>query len=260
MNSKKKSGQSNPPPQTDLIWGINTVYETLLHKSRDIGEVLIAKGRGGSKLQEIIELARHHKMRLRFVAPERLGVAGQCNHQGVVARLSQTPLYSLDELLDSLKGSVPAKLLALDSIQDPHNLGAILRSAAAAGFTSVILTRERSAPVSGTVAKVAAGALSRLKIATVTNLAKALEQVKEHGFWVYGSVADVTAPSMYTLAFSAPICLVIGSESKGIRPLVQKQCDQLFTIPMHEGFNSINASVAAGVIMFEVIRQEMQSL
>ncbi len=242
-----------------MIWGVNTVMEALVHDPRRVSEVRIQRGKAGPKFQEIIDLARAQNVRLRFVEAGRLGVPARSRHQGVAARQTEARPLDLDELLalvERREGLPPARILVLDSIQDPRNLGAIFRSALAAGFTAVILTRERSAPLSGTVAATSAGAMSRLQICQVVNLTDTLKILQKKGFWVFGSVADRTAASIYATDFSVPLCLVIGGEDKGIRPLVRKQCDQLVTIPMAGDFDSLNAAVAAAVIMFEIVRQQ----
>lgn len=238
----------------DLLWGINSVHEALRRNARSLGELLVQKGKAGPKVQEIIDLAREQKVRVRFVEAERLPVPRNCRHQGVVARQTEAQLLSLEELLEQTVAD-SGRILILDSIQDPRNLGSILRSALAAGFGSIILTRERSAPLSGTVARTSAGAIAHLRIAQVVNLVTALEMLKAHGFWIYGSVAEPSAPSIYSTDFSGRLGLVIGSEGKGIRPLVRKHCDQLVTVPMSTDFDSLNASVAAALIMFEAVRQ-----
>lgn len=255
-------GEDTRPETDDLLWGIHPVLEAMQHHPRRLSEILIQRGRTGAKYQEIIDLARAHQVRLRFVEAGRLGVPGSCPHQGVVARQAAIPLLSLPDLLASVQESAEAKnslprLLVLDSIQDPRNLGAILRSALAAGFTSVLLTRERSAPLSGTVARTSAGAIHQLQIGQVVNLAEALKEIRDQGFWIFGAVLDPEAISVYAADLRVPLCLVIGSEGKGIRPLVQKQCDQLITIPMQGDFDSLNVSVAAAIIMFEAFRQQM---
>lgn len=246
----------------DLIWGINPVTEALIGNPRSLSEVLIQRGKAGPKYQEIIDRARAGNVRLRFVEGERLGVPPRTKHQGVVARQTVAQLLQLDELLPGVAITAEnpyPRILAVDSVQDPHNLGAILRSALAAGFTSVILTRERSVPLTGTVARTSAGAISHLRICQVVNLAETLKVLQQHRFWVFGTVADQSARSLYTVDFSVPLCLVVGSEGKGIRPLVQKQCDQLVTIPMKGSFNSLNASVAAAVTMFEIDRRQAET-
>ena len=245
----------------DLIWGVNPVNEALVGNPGTLSEVLILRGKAGPKYQEIIDRARAGNVRLRFVESGRLGVPSDAKHQGVVARLSHAHMIQLNELLDEVKITEEnpyPRILAIDSIQDPRNLGAILRSALVAGFTSVIITRERSVPLTGTVARTSAGAINHLRICQVVNLAETLKVLKQNRFWIFGTVADKEAMSLYDVDFSLPLCLVIGSEGKGIRPLVQKHCDQLVTIPMAGTFNSLNASVAAAVTMFEINRQQSQ--
>jgi len=239
----------------DLLWGLNPVQEALVGNPRGLSEILIQKGKAGPRLQEIIDTARKAKIKIRFVDQERLALPRNCKHQGVVAHRSEVDCVSLDELLGQDSEGVD-HILILDSIQDPRNLGSILRSALAAGFHRVILTRERSAPLSGTVARTSAGALSHLRIARIVNLSDTLKLIKEHGFWIYGTVVDQAAESIYRTDFSGKVGLVIGSEGKGIRPLVQKQCDHLITIPMSTDFDSLNASVAAALVMFEIVRPQ----
>ena len=251
QKNKAKAGEFGD----ELLLGVNAVREALRSNARSLSEVLVQKGKSGTKVQEIIDLARQHTIRLRFLPVDRFPVPRNCHHQGVLARQTEAELLPLEELLEQTLADT-GRILLLDSIQDPRNLGSILRSALAAGFQSVILTRERSAPLTGTVARTSAGAIAHLRIAQVVNLVNALEQLKQHGFWIYGSVAERTAPSVYNTDFSGQLALVIGSEGKGIRPLVRKHCDQLVTIPMTGDFDSLNASVAAALIMFEAVRQE----
>jgi 23S rRNA (guanosine2251-2'-O)-methyltransferase len=238
-------------PDENLLWGVNAVAEALRGRPRSLSEVLIEHGRAGGRVQEIIDMARAAGVRLRFVEPDRMGLPKHCRHQGVAARQTEAELLPLAELL----AAAPERILLLDSIQDPRNLGSILRSALAAGFSSVILTSDRSAPLSGTVTRASAGAIAHLRIARVVNLAEALRQLKEQGWWIYGAVAEPEVQSIHQTDFSGRIGLVIGSEGKGIRPLVRKRCDHLVTIPMPGAFNSLNASVAAALIMFEAVRQ-----
>jgi len=258
---KEKTPDATPAQAADddLIWGINTVREALAQQAATISELLVERGKGGARLQEIIEIAKERGIAVRFVEADRIRVARTCRHQGVEARLSAARLLSLDELLDRIAaGDTPSmapRLLALDSIQDPRNLGSILRSALAAGFHHVILTRDRSVPVTGTVARTSAGAVAHLSLCQVVNLSDALNKLKDQGFWVYGTVAEPGVVPIYAADFSGPICLVIGGEGKGLRPLVRQQCDFLVTIPMRAAFDSLNASVAAAVIMFEISRR-----
>lgn len=252
---KESEPISSSEPSDDLLWGINVVWEALQQNAGGLSEIFIQQGKAGPRIQQIIDTAKERSITVRFVDANRMRVPRHCRHQGVVARQTEARLVSLDALLESLdgKGELEApKLLVLDTIQDPHNLGSILRSALAAGFSHVIMTRDRSVPVTGTVARTSAGAVAHLHISQVVNLAETLRILKERGFWIFGAVAESDAASLYSTDFSGPICLVIGSEGKGIRPLVKKQCDFLVTIPMRASFNSLNASVAAAIIMFEI--------
>ncbi len=256
FSEKEKDDQGEPAD--DLLWGINSVLEALQQSVKGISEVVIEQGKAGPRIQQIIDLARSASIAVRFAEPARLGVPRHCRHQGVVARQVEARLYSLDELLECVQQGPAAshpRLLVLDSIQDPRNLGAILRSALAAGFGHVILNRDRSATVTGTVARTSAGAVAHQHICQVVNLAETLKLLKEKGFWLFGAVVEPEAQSLYAADFSGPICLVIGGEGRGIRPLVRKQCDHLITIPMHSSFNSLNASAAAAIIMFEIARR-----
>ncbi len=248
--------QEGEQAEKELIWGLNSVLEAL-RQPGSVSEILVQRGKAGPRIQAIVDRARQDGVRLRFVAADRMGLPGRCRHQGVVARRTAARLYSLEELLDHLASARQPgdpRLLVLDSIQDPRNLGSILRSAVAAGFGHVIMTRERSAPVTGTVVRTSAGAAARLCLCQVVNLAETLKYLKEKGFWIFGAVASPGATSIYDADFSGPACLVIGSEGRGIRPLVQRQCDHLVTIPMRAEMDSLNASVAAAIIMFEMVR------
>jgi 23S rRNA (guanosine2251-2'-O)-methyltransferase len=250
----RKKPFHKPEEEADdsLLWGINAVGEALTSNPRSLCEILIEKGKAGARLQELIDAARAATVKIRFVEADKMGLPSGCRHQGIAARQTEAQLLPLPELL----AAKPERILLLDSIQDPRNLGSILRSALAAGFSSVVLTSERSAPLTGTVARTSAGAVAHLRISRVVNLADALRQLKEHGFWIYGAVAEPEVQSIYQTDFSGKIGIVIGSEGKGIRPLVRKHCDHLVTIPMPGEFNSLNASVAAALIMFEVIRRK----
>ncbi len=247
----------------DLLWGIHPVYEALEQEAERISEVILVKDRKGGKREEIIERARLAGIKTSFVSSLRLigEDASQVRHQGVVARISQTSLLPFEELLEKFTGlaanGLNPRIIVLDSLQDPHNLGAIIRSAHASGMNGVLLTRERSAPLGGIAAKSAAGAMSHIDICQVTNLANSLQALKKAGAWVFGAVKDAAAQSLYETDLALPACVVVGSEGQGIRPLVRKQCDFLISIPMEGQLDSLNSSVAAGVIMFEMLRQRM---
>lgn len=246
----------------DLVWGIHPVLEMLQNQPQRVVELFVQKEKHGKVWQEIVEKARSRRIKITFV--DRVQISGSSeliNHQGVVARNAPVPLLSFEELLEFFKDSAQKgenpRLMACDSIQDPHNLGAIIRSAHAAGVNHLIVTRDRSAPLAGTAAKTAAGAMSRVRICQVTNLAEALKKIKDAGGWVFGAVKEEQARSIYRTDFNVPACLVVGNEGSGLRPLVKRHCDVLISIPMAGEVDSLNSSVAAAVILFEMMRQSL---
>ncbi len=264
---KKKYGDKHPKMESrlritdDLIWGLHPVAELLKTKPGKITEIHLLSDRRGGKHEEIIQLSREFGIKTKFVQVLRLigQDATQVRHQGVVARLSQTTLVPFDRLLEKYSSLVESgekpRLMVCDTLQDPHNLGAIIRSAYGAGMIGVIITRDRSAQPGGIAAKSSAGALSHIDICQVTNLVATLKKVKEAGAWVFGAVKNEASQSIYETDFCLPACLVVGNEGTGVRPLVQKQCDLLLSIPMIGQLDSLNSSVAAAVIMYEMLRQ-----
>ncbi|MBE0584795.1 MAG: 23S rRNA (guanosine(2251)-2'-O)-methyltransferase RlmB [Desulfofustis sp.] len=257
-----RSGEQRIKYSEDLLWGVHPVLEAVRQDPGRLTELIVQKDRQGHRWQELIETARAAGIKCSFT--ERIKITGSpegtvINHQGVVARGAAVRLLPFDELLalfaEAVADGQRPKLLACDSLQDPHNLGAIIRSAHAAGVRFIVVTRERSAPLGGTAAKAAAGALSRVHLCQVTNLVDALQALKKAGAWVFGAVNDAAAVSIYQTDFDLPACLVVGNEGRGIRPLVRRSCDHLITIPMAGGMESLNSSVAGAVIMFEMYRQ-----
>jgi len=257
---RQKGGRSAGKAE-QLVWGIHPVLEALKICPRAVKEVFFDKGGAGRRLEQIKVLARENgipvseageKMKSDLVSSP--GQADPDGIQGVWARIT-LPTLTLPELLARLKGvPAPPFLLALDSIQDPHNLGAIIRSAAAAGANGIILPRDRSASLTGTVIKVSAGSVFHIDICMVTNLVSSFAVLKKNGIWIFGATTDASR-SLYDTDLTVPACLVIGSEGKGLRPLVAGHCDQNIAIPMHGSLDSLNASVAAGIILFETVRQ-----
>ena len=265
---REKQGRGNERKiriSDDLLWGIHPVFEALEQETDRVCEVILVKDRKGGKREEIIEKARTAGIKVNFVASLRLlgENASQVRHQGVLAKMSQTSLMPFDDLVVKFETLVKQeknpRIIVLDTLQDPHNIGAIIRSAHASGFDAVLLTRERSAPIGGTAAKSAAGAMSHIDICQVTNLAQSLQRLKTAGAWVFGAIKDADAQSLYASDLVLPACIIVGSEGSGIRPLVRKQCDVLLSIPMEGQLDSLNSSVAAGVIMFEMLRQRQLS-
>ncbi|MDA8159153.1 MAG: 23S rRNA (guanosine(2251)-2'-O)-methyltransferase RlmB [Desulfobacteraceae bacterium] len=247
--------QARPAPdeRIDLIWGLHPVTELVANRPQTVRELRFLKS-GSPKLAELRRQAERAGIPCHLAEQPFPCTPEQAVLQGVQARIKPVATVTLDQLLAMSDEDGPALILALDCIQDPHNLGAMIRSAAAAGARGLIYTKDRSAPLSGAVAKVSAGAIAHLPLCPVTNLTQALQRLQEGGFWVFG--ADPRAEtSIHDRDFSGPVCLVIGGEGGGIRPLVRRQCDFLVSIPMHTSLDSLNASVAAAVIMFEIVRQ-----
>ena len=250
-----------------LLWGIHPVLEVLKSSPRQLKELFVTRQKTTPKLQEIVTIARQHRIAINsapeaFAATLQKNDAGQVVHQGVLALSEPFPLLKLDDLLAGLKSfpaASPPVFLALDSIKDPQNVGAIMRSALAAGVAGILVAKDRAAPLRGAVAKASAGAISRLRICQVTNLPNALQQLKKNGVWLFGTVKDAES-TLYSADFSIPTCLVMGSEEKGLRPLVRKQCDFLISIPMSGGLDSLNVSTAAAVVLFEIARQRLTVL
>ena len=234
-----------------IIWGIHPVLEILANAPEQVKTVTVREPGSSKKLQEVLSLAEKKGVMVDIVTQINIPGEENPNHQGVTATIKDNPPVSFSELLEG----TPPLLVALDSITDPHNLGAIIRSAAAAGAAGILVPKDRSVQITGTVVKVAAGALAHIKICQVTNLSNALQELKDSGYWTFGATGEAPQ-TIYQADFSGPVCLVIGSEGKGLRPLVRKQCDFLVSIPMNNEINSLNASVAAGIMLFEIARQK----
>ncbi len=238
------------------IAGINAVTAALEHDLGNVREVLIEAGGKNPRLVEIEETARRHEISVRRIALQALdGVAGGLRHQGVIARYEaprQVEESALPGLIEAAGGK--ALILVLDGVQDPHNLGACLRSAAAAGVTAVIIPKDKAAPINATVRKTSAGAADRIPVISVTNLARTLRTIKDAGVWVYGLDGEA-ATSIHATDFKGSIALVLGGEGEGMRRLTREHCDGLVRIPMPGEMESLNVSVATGVALFEVVRQ-----
>jgi 23S rRNA (guanosine2251-2'-O)-methyltransferase len=230
---------------SQVIAGVHPVREAL-RAGRAFDRVLIAKGAGGPRLQEIIDLARERSVTLRFEPREALDRASNgATHQGVVAFGAAHRYAELDQVLPKAR-----LLIVLDGVEDPHNLGAIIRSAHAAGASAVIVPDRRAAGLTETVAKAAAGALEHLPVVRVGNVNQTLEDLKKRNFWIYG--LDERGGQLYSeIEYSEPTVFVLGGEGHGLHELVRKHCDVLVRIPMAGAIASLNVSVAAGVVLFE---------
>ncbi len=241
----------------DLLYGINPVAEALRGSRRQPLELLLQEDGRSPRLDELQQLAVRQNLPVRLCRRQELDrLAGNNRHQGALLRVAPFPYVGLDELLETVRSDArPPFLLILDGITDPHNFGAILRSADAAGCHGVIVAKDRACPVSGVVEKTAAGALAHLPVCQVTNLARTMERLKEEEIWLYGLAGEEGASSLYEVDLRSGLAVVLGSEGSGLRPVVRKQCDLLLAIPMAGGVSSLNASVASAVALFEIVRQ-----
>ncbi|RZT41840.1 23S rRNA Gm-2251 2'-O-methyltransferase [Cupriavidus agavae] len=237
-----------------LLIGFHAVQARLRQNAQSVSDIYIESNRKDRRMQDFIRLAEGLGVTLHPVDAERLrGMAGTDRHQGVVARAEDVSLaLNLDELLDGIEGT--PLLLILDGVTDPHNLGACLRVADGAGAHAVIAPKDRSVGLNTTVAKVASGAAETVPYITVTNLARTLRELQERGIWVIGT-DDGTEKSLYDVDFKGPVAIVMGAEGEGMRRLTRETCDDLVSLPMAGGVESLNVSVASGVVLYEAVRQ-----
>ncbi|MFZ0469201.1 MAG: 23S rRNA (guanosine(2251)-2'-O)-methyltransferase RlmB [Thiogranum sp.] len=238
------------------VFGLHAVTSLLQRNPTRVSLLLALESRDDARMQQVLELAEKANVPIRRVARGELDELVQgVSHQGVVAETGAAPVIGekeLPEFLDALPH--PAFLLILDGIQDPHNLGACLRTADAAGVDAVILPRDRSAPLNATVRKVACGAAEFVPVVRVTNLARIMRAVRDRGIWVYGAAGEAES-TLYQTDLSGPLALVLGGEGKGLRRLTREHCDGLVSIPLDGSVSSLNVSVATGVCLFEARRQ-----
>ena len=244
----------------EILYGHHPVNEALRAGRRSISEIWLARDKSSPRMDRIAERANAGDISLSRVSTARLtALAGADRHQGVCARVSGFPYSRLDEVVrDDVAGaadrSAPVCLLLLDSIQDPHNLGALIRTAYCAGVHGVVIPKDRSAAPSPDVSRISAGALEHTRLIRATNLVKVIAAIKSRGLWVAG-LDRAAGDTLFSMDFRVPLAIVVGSEEKGLRPLVKKHCDMLVGIPQVGDVDSLNASVAGGVVMYEVFRQ-----
>lgn len=246
--------EKNYTDTPDKIYGRNPVIEAL-EAGRTIDKLLIQDGIRHSQISKITAIAKERKISFQFVNKRKLDEVCDGNHQGVAAYAAAHSYASVDEILGFAhsRGEAPFVVIA-DGLTDPHNLGSILRTANAAGAHGVIIPRNRSVSVTGTVAKVSAGAVEHIRVARVTNIAQTLEQLKKEGLWIAGT--DLSAEQYYYDSdLKGALGIVIGSEGEGMSRLVREKCDFLVKIPMIGEIESLNASVAAGILLYEAVRQ-----
>ena len=232
-----------------------------LEAGRAFDRIVIARGRQDTRVEEIVRLARGRNIPVRFEERGQLDrLADSKDHQGVVAVAAARAPATLEDILAAANSGVGSKkglIVLLDGVEDPHNLGAIIRTALAAGAHGVVIPERRAAGLTDTVARASAGALAHLPIAKVTNLARTMEELKHAGFWLIG--LDERADKDYTQAdYTAPVGIVMGGEGKGLHELTRKRCDFVVSLPTTGPVKSLNVSVAAGIVLFEAVRQRLQ--
>jgi len=238
----------------EIIFGIHAVGEALKARPKSISHVAVARERSDLKLQRIIDGCRAAGIPVRFENRQQLDrMAKSASHQGVVAGVTAKQYSDLEDILAKRRGRW-AFVLVLDGVEDPHNLGAIIRTADAAGADGIVIPERRAAGVTGTVVKASAGASEHLPVARVTNIARSVEDLKAQNIWTVG-LDERGGQSYEEIDYKMDCALVLGAEGKGLHDLVRKKCDFLVSIPMLGSVPSLNVSVAAGVVMYEMVRQ-----
>lgn len=239
----------------ELLFGVNPVREAL-RGSRGVFELYVQSTATDHRLENILALAKERGVRVIKREREDLTrMCGSSHHQGMALKVAPFPYSDLDDIISKASERVNGGfILILDGIQDPHNLGALIRTAACAGADGVIIPKDRACGITSAAEKASAGAVETIPVAQVTNIAQTLESLKQSGYWVYG-LAGEAGQSLYSIEFSGSVVIVVGSEGEGIRPLVRKQCDMLMSIPLFGGVGSLNASVAGGIALFEVAKK-----
>jgi 23S rRNA (guanosine2251-2'-O)-methyltransferase len=241
------------------VYGRHPVLELLRSSGRRADEVAVLAGAHGP-LAEVVSLARQAGVKVSFRTRDQLtAMAGSQDHQGVVARVTAAEYVDVEDLLAvPRERGEPPFLMALDQVQDPRNLGALLRTADAFGAHGVVIPKHHAVGLTEAAARTAMGAMEHVRVARVTNMVAALEKLKESGVWIYGtSLVDGVAP--WAADLRGPVCVVLGSEGEGLRPLVARACDVLLTIPMAGSVGSLNVSAAGAVLAYEIARQRHQS-
>lgn len=242
---------------SNIICGRNPVLEAV-RSGREIDRLLVAHGVSGGSVTAIIAKCRARGILIKEISPQKLDYyCGGANHQGVAIMYASQEYFTVNDILNTAKErNEKPFIIVCDEIEDPHNLGAIIRTAEACGVHGIIIPKHRSASLNATVAKSASGALEYMKVARVTNIANTIDELKENGIWVFG--ADMDGDDYTKTDFDCPCAIVIGNEGHGIGKLTAKKCDGIISLPMLGKINSLNASVAAGILMYEVVRRRIK--
>ena len=246
--------------KSEILYGIHSVYEVLVAKRRRVYEIFLEKEKQSKRLTQLVSIASTRGiLQKTLTAGELKTMVGAVGHQGVAARVSPFPMTAAADMLPRFQAKDRKHfLLMLDNVLDPQNLGAIIRTALCVGVDGIVLPKDRSASPTPSVSKASAGALEHIRLIGVTNLVKTIKECKNNGLWIYGLQKDAKQ-SIYASDLTGSIAMVLGGEQKGIRPLVGKNCDFLVSIPQQGPVDSLNASVAAGIAMYESFRQRARS-
>ncbi|MEH1832931.1 MAG: 23S rRNA (guanosine(2251)-2'-O)-methyltransferase RlmB [Nostoc sp.] len=253
--SQPSASTQSTEEESDLIYGRHPVLSALQNQ-RNLNRIWITtRLRYDPSFHHFLLQAKENGTVIDEVEPKRLDhLTNKANHQGVAAQVAPYAYIELPDLIEQAKSVTDAVIVVADGITDPHNLGAIIRTAEAIGAQGLVIPQRRASGITSTVMKVAAGALENFAVARVVNLSRALEELKEAGFWIYGTAASGSEP-VHTVNFTGPIVLVIGSEGEGLSMLTQRSCDFLVSIPLQGKTSSLNASVATGMVLYEIYRQ-----
>jgi len=245
--------------QADILYGINPIAEALKTSKRKCFRIILAEGKTNPRLESLIKLVQSQHINIESLPKGEFKKRYRAYvHQGIIGYFSTKITVELHDLIaTSLKESKNPILVLSDGIQDPHNLGAIIRSSVAMGIHGMVITKHRVAPLNETVAKCSSGAIEKLPIAWVSNLCNAIEKLKDSGFWIVGIDPAGKTPC-YDFKFEMPIALLIGNEGKGIGPLLQKSCDFTLMVPMANEMDSLNASAAGAIVFYEALRQRQK--
>ncbi|MDD2091517.1 23S rRNA (guanosine(2251)-2'-O)-methyltransferase RlmB [Pseudomonas guariconensis] len=241
--------------QLEKIYGVHAVQGLLQHHPKRVKQIWLSEGRSEPRIQSLLALAAENRVPVGQAERRELDAWVEGVHQGVVAEVSPSQVWGeamLDELLE--RAERPPLILVLDGVTDPHNLGACLRTADAAGVTAVVIPKDKSATLTAVVRKVACGAAEVIPLVAVTNLARTLEKLQQRGLWVVGTAGEAEQ-EIYQQDLTGPLVMIMGAEGKGMRRLTREHCDFLVKLPMAGSVSSLNVSVATGVCLFEAVRQ-----
>ena len=252
--------ETSPMESTDQIEGRNSVIE-LLESGRDINKIFVQDGEKHGSINKIIAMASQRKILINTISKEKMKQMAQTeNYQGVIAIVPPFDYVDIEDILSEAKARQEDPFIVLlDGIEDPHNLGSIIRTAETAGVHGIVIPKRRAASVNATVNKVSAGAVEHMKIARVNNMVETMKYLKEQGLWICGTDMD-TKTYYYNQDLTGPLAIVIGSEGFGMSRLVKENCDFLVKIPMKGKITSLNASVSAGIVMYEAVEQRLKKL